>query len=121
VLPARAWRKRYGAHHRCVFKDALLDEAEQFGFDVVAGELERELPGALTVTRLRVDFVDGVLDGVRRRPVGVQVDPCARPLDAGLRLTCTATSWPDSTHSGAMDRSGLRCPGAGVEAIRIFI
>jgi hypothetical protein len=23
--------------------DALLDEAEQFGFDVVAGELEREL------------------------------------------------------------------------------
>ena len=31
--------------------DALLDEAEQFGFDVVAGELERELLGALTVTR----------------------------------------------------------------------
>jgi hypothetical protein len=35
--------------------DALLDEAEQFGFDVVAGELERELLGALTVTRLRED------------------------------------------------------------------
>jgi hypothetical protein len=31
---------------------ALLDEAEQFGFDVVAGELERELLSALTVTRL---------------------------------------------------------------------
>ena len=35
--------------------DALLDEAEQFGFDVVAGELERELLGALTVTRPRED------------------------------------------------------------------
>jgi len=33
--------------------DALLDEAEQFGFDVVAGEFERELLGAFTVTRLR--------------------------------------------------------------------
>jgi hypothetical protein len=41
--------------------DVLIDEAEQFGFDVVAGELKRELLGALTVTRLRVDLVDGVL------------------------------------------------------------
>jgi hypothetical protein len=40
--------------------DALLDKAEQFGFDVVAGELERELLGALTATRPREDLVDGV-------------------------------------------------------------
>ena len=38
--------------------DAILDEAEQFGFDVVAGEFERELLSALTVTRLRVDLVE---------------------------------------------------------------
>ncbi|HTF72146.1 MAG TPA: hypothetical protein VK638_56705, partial [Edaphobacter sp.] len=38
--------------------DALLDEAEQFGFDVVAGELERELLGTFTVTGLREDLVD---------------------------------------------------------------
>jgi hypothetical protein len=38
-------------------------EAEQFDFDVMAGELKRELPGALTVARLRADLVDRVLDG----------------------------------------------------------
>jgi hypothetical protein len=32
----------------------------------VAGELDRELPGALTVTRPREDLVDGALDGIRR-------------------------------------------------------
>jgi hypothetical protein len=61
--------------------DALLDEAEQFGFDVVAGELERELPSAFTVTRLREDLVDCVLNGLRGRLVGAQIDPCAEPLD----------------------------------------
>ena len=61
-------------------KHALLDEAEQFGFDVVAGELERELLHAFTVTRLHPDSVDGLLDGRRRRPIGTQVDACARPL-----------------------------------------
>jgi hypothetical protein len=35
--------------------NALLNKAEQFGFDVVAGELDRELLGALTVARLRED------------------------------------------------------------------
>jgi hypothetical protein len=45
--------------------DALLDEAEQFGFDVVAGEPERELLGALTVTRLREDLVESMPDGLR--------------------------------------------------------
>ena len=45
--------------------DALLDEVEQFGFDVVAGELERELLSAFTVTRLREDVLDGVLNVLR--------------------------------------------------------
>jgi hypothetical protein len=36
-------------------------------------------------------------------------------------LTCTATSWPVSINSEAMDRRRLRCPAIGVEAIRIFI
>jgi hypothetical protein len=44
---------------------ALLNEAEQFGLYVVAGELARELPGALTVTRLSVDLVDGTPDCFR--------------------------------------------------------
>jgi hypothetical protein len=57
--------------------DALLDEAKQFGFDVVAGELERELLGALTVTRLREDLVESMPDRLRGRLVGAQVDPCA--------------------------------------------
>jgi hypothetical protein len=61
--------------------DALLDEAEQFGFDVVAGELERELLSAFTVTRLREDLIDRVLNGLRGRLVGAQIDPCAGPLD----------------------------------------
>jgi hypothetical protein len=30
--------------------DTLLDEVEQFGFDVVSGELERELLSAFAVT-----------------------------------------------------------------------
>jgi hypothetical protein len=41
--------------------DAFLDEAKQFGFYIVAGELEREPPRALTVPRLREDLVDGVI------------------------------------------------------------
>jgi hypothetical protein len=49
-------------------EDAFFDEAEQFGLNVVAGELERELMGTLTVTRLREDLVDGVLDGIRAGP-----------------------------------------------------
>jgi hypothetical protein len=61
--------------------DALLDEAEQFGFDVVAGEFERELLGAFTVTRLREDLVDRVLNGLGGRLVGAQIDPCAGPMD----------------------------------------
>ena len=40
--------------------DASLDEAKQFGFDVVAGELKRELLGAFTVTRLCEDLLDRV-------------------------------------------------------------
>jgi hypothetical protein len=47
------------------FGEAFLDEAEQFGFDFVAGKLERELLGSLTVTRLREELVDGVPDGLR--------------------------------------------------------
>jgi hypothetical protein len=57
--------------------DALLDEAEQFGFDVVAGELEREFLGALTVTRLREDLVDCAPNSLRGRLVSPQIDPCA--------------------------------------------
>jgi hypothetical protein len=41
--------------------DAFLDEAKQFGFYIVAGELERELPRGLTVGRLREDLVEGCL------------------------------------------------------------
>jgi hypothetical protein len=67
-------------------RDALLDEAEQFGFDVMAGELERELAGALTVTGLRVDLVDGVLYGLRGRTVGARVNPCAGLLDVSRDL-----------------------------------
>jgi hypothetical protein len=61
--------------------DTLLDETEQFGFDVVSGELERELLGTFTVTRLCEDLVDSVPNGVRGRLVGAQIDPCAGPLD----------------------------------------
>jgi hypothetical protein len=61
--------------------DALLDEAEQFDFDVVAGELERELLGALTVTRLREDLVDCMPNGLRGRLIGAHIDPCAGPLN----------------------------------------
>jgi hypothetical protein len=67
-------------------KDALLDEAEQFGFDVVAGELERELLGSLTVTRLGEDLLEGLLNGLRGRLVGAQVDPCTGPLDVSRDL-----------------------------------
>jgi hypothetical protein len=44
-------------------------------------------------------------------------------VTAGRRssLTCTATSWPDSTNREAMDRSGLRCPAPGIDAIKIYI
>jgi hypothetical protein len=41
---------------------ALLDKAEQFGFDVVAGEFDRELLGALTVARLGKDLINGIPD-----------------------------------------------------------
>ena len=67
-------------------KDARLNEVEQFGFDVVTGELERELLGALTVTRLRVDLVYSVPDGLRGRLIRAQVDACAGPLDVGRDL-----------------------------------
>ena len=51
-------------------EDQLFDEAKQFGFDVVAGELERELLGAFVVTRLRKDLIDGMPDILRDRLVG---------------------------------------------------
>jgi hypothetical protein len=56
--------------------DALFDEAEQFDFDVMVGELKRELMSALGVTRLRKDLVDGLLDGLRGRLISAQIDPC---------------------------------------------
>jgi hypothetical protein len=56
------------------FGDALRDEAEQFGFDVVACELDRKFLGALTVARLRKDLVNSVPDVPRNGLVGSQVD-----------------------------------------------
>jgi hypothetical protein len=68
------------------FGDALLDEAEQFGFDVVACELDRELLGALTIARLGKDLINGVPDVPRGGLVGSQVDACAGPLDVSRDL-----------------------------------
>jgi hypothetical protein len=67
-------------------EDALLDEAEQFGFDVVAGELDRELLGALTIARLREDLINGLPDGLRGGLVGSHVDARAGPLDVSRDL-----------------------------------
>ena len=83
-------RGRRGRRHTplCVdgLGDARLDEAEQFGFDVVAGELDRELLGALTVARLRKDLFNGLPDGLSGGLVGSQVDACAGPLDVSRDL-----------------------------------
>jgi hypothetical protein len=49
---------------------ALFDETEQFGFEVVASKLERELLDAVTVTRLREDFVDGMPNSLWGRMIG---------------------------------------------------
>ena len=70
-----------GAMCRAVSATHLFDEAEQFGFDVMSGELSRKLLGALTVTGLRENLVDGMLDSLGSRLAGEQIDSCTGPLN----------------------------------------
>jgi hypothetical protein len=86
---------------------ALFDEAEQFGLDVVAGELERELLGALMRTRLRGDLVDRLFDGLR-----TQINPRAGSRRIFLRWR-NGNNDEDKRYAGKMLCLRIRAKNCG--------